>query len=201
MKTAIYGGAFNPPHNGHIHLALSINDIYDFDRIILIPTGNPVHKSDNEFVSDADRLNMCELIADDNSIFEVSDIEIKSNEKSYTYNTVQKLKEKYPKDEFYLIIGGDMLMIFDKWYEYKKLSEEVTVICAAREDDYNILDKKRKELEKDNCVVYLENIKPKVVSSSEIRKKLRLNKSVKNLLPDSVYRYILERKLYEKAID
>ena len=201
MKTAIYGGAFNPPHNGHIHLALSINDIYDFDRIILIPTGNPVHKSDNEFVSDADRLNMCELIADDNSIFEVSDIEIKSNEKSYTYNTVQKLKEKYPKDEFYLIIGGDMLMIFDKWYEYKKLSKEVKVICAAREDDYDILDKKRKELEKDNCVVYLENIIPKVVSSSEIRKKLRLNKSAKNLLPESIYRYILERKLYEKAID
>ena len=198
MKTAIYGGAFNPLHNGHIHLALKLNEKFEFDRIILIPTGNPVHKSDSEFVSDEDRINMCKLITEDYSLFEVSDIEIKSEEKSYTYNTVQKLKELYPNDDFYLIIGGDMLMIFDKWYEYIKLSKEVEVICAARQYDFDALYKKKKQLQKNGCNITLVNIKPFVVSSSEIREKLRNKIKVDDLMPTKIYNYILERSLYEK---
>ena len=198
MKIAIYGGAFNPIHNGHIGLALSLNKKYQFDKIILIPTGNPVHKSDENFISAIDRLNMCKLVSQENKIFEVSDIETKCNEKSYTYNTVQKLKKIYPQDDFYLIIGGDMLLIFDTWYKYKLLANEVKVICGAREDNFKTLAKKVDELKKENCIVNLEEIPINCVSSSEIRQKLKFNQNVNKLLPGYVLEYIKERKLYEE---
>ena len=196
MKIAIYGGAFNPPHNGHIHLALSLNEKYHFDRIFLIPTGNPAHKSSKDFASDEDRLNMCSIIANEYPIFEVLDIEIQSKSKSYTYNTVKKLKALFTGNEFYLIIGGDMLEMFDEWYEYKKLSKAVTILCAAREDNFQILEKKQKELLNNGCKIKLENIPILEVSSSEIRQKLKSNQTVNKLLPDAVLEYIKDKKIY-----
>lgn len=198
MKIAIYGGAFNPIHNGHINLVLSMNEIYKFDKILIIPTGKPVHKSDSEFASNEDRIKMCKLAFKGNRVFEVSDIEMRSKEKSYTYNTVQKLKKKYKDAEFYLIIGGDMLEIFDSWYEYLKLSQEVKVICAARQENYDDLKKKQLELFGLGCETVLREIPVFQVSSSEIRRKLKSHQTVTKLLPDSVYKYIKERKLYEE---
>ena len=198
MKIAIYGGAFNPIHNGHINLALSMHEIYKFDKILIIPTGKPVHKSDSEFASNFDRLNMCKIALSDNPVFEVSDIELRSKEKSYTYNTVQKLKRKFKDAEFYLIIGGDMLEIFDTWYEYIKLSKEVKVICAARQENYDVLKKKQLELFSVGCETIVREIPIFEVSSSEIRRKLKSHQTVTELLPKSVYTYIKERKLYEE---
>lgn len=198
MKIAIYGGAFNPIHNGHINLVLSMHEIYKFDKILIIPTGKPVHKSDTEFASNEDRINMCKLAFGDISVIEVSDIEIRSKEKNYTYNTVKKLKKKYKNAEFYLIIGGDMLESFDTWYEFIELSKEVKVLCAARKENYDDLKKKQLELFSMGCETVVREIPVFEVSSSEIRAKLKSKQNVNKLLPKGVYKYIKERKLYEE---
>ena len=101
MKTGVFGGTFNPVHKGHIMLAEYCMDSVRLDRIIMIPTAVPPHKISKNLASENDRLNMCELACKGKKNFSVSDIEIKRQGKSYTYETVTQLKEIYPDDHLY----------------------------------------------------------------------------------------------------
>lgn len=198
MKTAIFGGSFNPIHNGHLNLLNSLDRIYNFDRIILIPTGIPPHKSGKDYISAEDRLEMCRLACKDSNKLQVSDIEIKRQGISYTVDTVIEIKRLYPKDEFYLLIGGDMLMIFDKWREYIKLSKLVNVLCCARTDsEYEELIKKAEELSLNDCRVIVQKTNAVEVSSTEIRRLCSCGKAIEKLVPMSVCNFINERNLYK----
>lgn len=198
MKTAIFGGAFNPIHSGHIHLLSEMNKIYSFDKIILIPTGNPPHKSSEEFVSADDRIAMCRLFAERSSNIEVSEIETNRKGKSYTFDTLNEIRSIFPEDELYLIIGGDMLLIFDKWYNFGEISKLANIICAARNDnEYEKLKEKSKELQKLNCIVTVHKIKPFEVSSTEIRKNIYEEKSIDGLVPNYISDYIYRKNLYK----
>ena len=112
MKICFFGGTFNPVHNGHVRLLENAKEYFDFDKIIVIPTNIPPHKEVVFSVSDNDRLNMCKLAFD--GIAEVSDYEIVENTVSYTINTMYHFKEIYPNDEFYFLMGSDMLFMFEK---------------------------------------------------------------------------------------
>ena len=130
MKTGIFGGTFNPVHKGHIMLAEYCMDSVRLDRIIMIPTAVPPHKISKNLASENDRLNMCELACKGKKNFSVSDIEIKRQGKSYTYETVTQLKEIYPDDHLYTIMGADMFLTLDRWKNPKIiLSPLLSVIC------------------------------------------------------------------------
>ena len=100
MKTGIFGGAFNPVHNGHIALAKHYMTSLGLERIIFIPTHIPPHKTDELLASEADRINMLAVALSGFDNFEIDDCEFKREGKSYTYDTVAYLKNKYPEDDF-----------------------------------------------------------------------------------------------------
>ena len=201
MKIGILGGTFNPPHKGHVKLGLDFAKKLSLDRVLVIPSKEPTHKKAPELASAGDRLEMCSL-AFDNSIFEVSDIEIKSDRDSYTVYTLEMLKEKYPDSEFYLIIGSDMFLIFDRWYRFEDILSMCTVCVEARENDESITALKKFakntlgiDTAKSDKII-INRVKPYPVSSTEIRQRIKDGRGVKRLLGEKVSEYIKNRGLY-----
>ena len=201
MKIGILGGTFNPPHKGHVKLGLDFAKKLGLDKVLVIPAKTPTHKKAKGLVSSEDRLKMCALAFED-GIFEVSDIEIKSDRDSYTVYTLGMLREKYPEGEFYLIIGSDMFLIFDKWYRYEDILSMCTVCVESRESDGNTHTLKKfakKNLGIDTSKsdkIIINEVKPFPVSSTEIRQKIKDGRGVKRLLGEKVTEYIKNRGLY-----
>ena len=187
MKIAIYGGSFNPMHIGHEKIVDYVLQNLDMDKIIIIPVGIPSHRENNLEQSDT-RLKICKEIFKNNKKVEVSDIEIKSERKSYTYDTLLKLIEIYGKDnEFFEIIGEDSLKNLKTWRNYKELLNLSKFIVFRRKDDKDIeIDP---EFLNNKNIIILEN-EYYDISSTEIRNKVKnkedisefVNKKVKKLV-------------------
>ncbi len=198
MKIGVLGGSFNPPHIGHRNIAKEACEQFSFDKLLIIPCKNPVHKSALEFASATDRLFFCKKTFDFESC-EILDIEIKSERDSYTLYTLQSLKEKYPNDEIFFIIGGDMLFYFRKWYRYKELFTLATFVVFSREQESK--DDILKEIESLNGEggsFIFSKIEETVISSSEIRDDIQKNREF--LVPE-VYDYIVENSIYKGKRD
>ncbi len=196
MKTGIFGGAFNPVHNGHVNLAKSYIDILGLDRLLIIPTANPPHRTGSDFASAEDRINMLILAFEGVEKAEICDIEFKLGDKSYTFNTLNALRDIYPDDDFYLIIGQDQFLYFDKWYRYADILDMATLCTAPREENSRqaLIDFAADTLGLKNY--YLADFKPYVVSSSEIRARIKNGEGLDGLLPQSVEEYIVSKGLY-----
>ena len=197
MRIGIFGGAFNPVHNGHINLAKSYLESLSLDKLILIPTANPPHKTAEGLASEEDRLNMLSIAFQGIDRVEISDIEFQRNEKSYTYDTVKELRKIYTDDALFLIIGDDQFLSFDKWYKYDELLSEVVLCTAAREEN------KREEilafadkLLNGKSNYFLADFEPVVVSSSEIRVRIKKKEDISALVPFAVSEYIKDKGLY-----
>lgn len=196
-KIGVFGGTFNPIHNGHINLVESYYNELELDEILVIPTNIPPHKTVDSEVSSRDRLKMLELAFKEFPYVTVSDIELLAGGKSYTILTLQKLLEIYPDDKLFLIIGGDMFLCFEQWKEYKKILSICTVCTAPREQgelkkllEYqNIIDPQKRHTIVLNAPI-LE------LSSSQIRSKAKNQKELHNLVPKKVFEYIVKKGLY-----
>lgn len=138
---AVFGGTFNPIHSGHNEIIQHLSKMPQVDQIILIPTNVPPHKELNNLASATDRFNMCEIIASDYENVVVSDIELSRNSKSYTIDTVLTLKKEYPDSELAITIGGDMLVTFNLWKDYKDIIKLCSIITFNRggisKEDYD----------------------------------------------------------------
>ena len=189
MRIAIYGGSFNPMHRGHEQIVEYILKNLNMDKIIIVPVGIPSHRENNLEQSDT-RLKICREIFKDNSKIEVSDIEIKSDGKSYTYDTLIKLIEVYGKNnEFFEIIGEDSLKNFKTWKNYKELLKICKLIVFRRNDDE---DKKiDKEFLKNSNIIILKN-EYYNYSSTEIREKVKNGEDISNLVNKNVEKIILQ---------
>ncbi len=196
MRIGIFGGAFNPVHNGHLNIADSFYEDLSLDKLLFIPTAKPPHKSDEGLLSGEDRVNMLRL-AVENKPYEISTIEFERNDKSYTYDTLIELKKLYPDSEFFLIIGADQFIHFDKWYRYSDILDMVTLCTSAREneEEKQLIIKSAQRLGiKDSF--YMSSRAVIRVSSSEIRGKIKNGSDVSMLLPKKVFDYISEKGLY-----
>lgn len=196
LKIGIFGGAFNPVHNGHIKLAEEYKNELKLDKVIFIPTAVPPHKSSSGLISKEDRLNMLSLALENKDKFEISDIEFNRSGKSYTYDTLVELKKIYPNAHLYLIVGADQFLTFNLWYRYSDILDMVTLCTAARENDAQKLklDAFAKTLKADN--VFVGNFDVLRVSSSEIREKIKNQQDFSSLVDKKVYNYIVEKELY-----
>ena len=196
MKIGLYGGAFNPVHNGHLALAEHFKNALELERLIFIPTHVPPHKSGDGLVSGEHIINMLSLALSGLEYCSVSDIEFRREGKSYTYDTVCELKKIYPDDEFFLIVGADQYFDFQKWYRADDILRQVTVCSAARENNQyrQMLEYKSKHDNMQNTVVC--NFDVTEISSSKIRNMIITGQSVSEFVPDSVLRYIKENNLY-----
>lgn len=199
MKIGLYGGSFNPPHNGHLNLANELYDALSLDKIIIMPSNISPQKDNNGGVSPYDRINMCRTAFSDEK-FEVSDWEIKNGGKSYTVYTLEHLKRQHPNAEFFLFVGSDMLLSFHTWFRFREILDMCTVCAVSRSRSVAAGEMRRYAsdvLRSENVKIF--DITEFEVSSTEIRKRISEGKSCKGLLPNGVYEYIKENNIYEKG--
>ncbi len=199
MRIGIFGGTFNPPHKGHKKLALEIREKADLDRIIIIPTFTPPHKEAKDLASGEYRIKMCEIMFTED-FFTVSDMEIKRQGKSFTYDTLLELKETFPNDELFLIIGSDMLLSFHTWFRYEDILSMVTLCVATREEkvDYDeLLAYSQNILGLGESEIIIADIEPYECSSTDVRKQLSLGLDAAFMTGTEIYNYVRLNLLYE----
>ena len=189
MRIAIYGGSFNPIHIGHEKIVDYVLNNLNMDKIIIIPVGIPSHRENNLEQSNT-RLKICKEIFKGNKKIEVSDIEIKSEGKSYTYDTLLKLMDLYGENnEFFEIIGEDSLKNLKTWKNYEELLKICKFIVFRRKDDKNIqIDE---EFLNNKNIIILEN-EYYDISSTEIRNMVKNNEDISAFVNKKV------KKLIEK---
>lgn len=193
MRLIIFGGTFDPPHKGHIELLNSIN-LYNDDRIIVLPNYIPPHKSAD--ATSQDRFNMCKLAFPE---FDVSDYEIQKGGESYTYQTLQYFKEKYLVDQntLFYVIGADSMKDLSTWNNPQELAKLTTFYVIKRPHYKNV----EKDIEEFKNVYggnfILSEYIGQDVSSTEIRLKNAFG-AIDDLVPRNVVRYIEKNCLYER---
>ncbi len=201
IKIGVLGGAFNPPHFGHLKIAQIAKEKLKLDEIIFIPYGKPPLKKIG-LAKAEDRLKMVSLLIEGVGGFKVSDYEVKKKGKSYTIETIKYLKKKYKNSEIYWIIGEDSLreIIEGKWKGKLKVLDLANFVVFLRPNSQFNLKTLPKELEKKkrNVLKKVILIKRKIpISASEIREKIKKGEKVDKFLPKKVLRYIEKRRLYE----
>ena len=194
MRIAIYGGSFNPMHIGHEKIVDYVLNNLNMDKIIIIPVGIPSHRENNLEQSDT-RLKICKEIFKGNKKIEVSDIEIKSEGKSYTYDTLLKLIDLYGENnEFFEIIGEDSLKSLKTWKNYEELLKICKFIVFRRKDDKNIqIDE---EFLNNKNIIILEN-EYYDISSTEIRNMVKNNEDISAFVNKKVKKLIEKEYLGE----
>lgn len=192
MKIGIFGGTFNPIHNGHLLNASYVKESFLLDKILFIPSKFPVHKDLDGQVSAEHRVEMVRISISGSIFLELSRIEIDRLEKSYTILTVEELMRVYPGCEFYMIVGADAFLDIASWKDIEKLSELVSFIVLNR-PGYGKPGEKITGLVKN--FKFAEN--PFIeISSSQIRGNIRKGRSIHDMVPCEVEEYILDKGLY-----
>ena len=197
MKTGIFGGSFNPIHNGHIELAKKFFNKLELDRLFIVPTYIPPHKSMKDYIFPDQRFEMCSLAVRGIDGFEVSNIEIKRHGASYTYLTLKELHSLYPDDELYLLTGADMFMTLHEWKKPEIIFEFSTVCGVSRnDDDTAVLEKQAEYLRSLGARTVVLDAEIMTVSSTEIRNRVKNGEDISELVDPKVKRYIKEHNLY-----
>lgn len=198
MKSiGIFGGTFNPIHIGHLIVAQEVLTYFKLDKIIFIPCGNPPHKDEKEVANAFLRYEMIKLAINDNSSFEVSDIEIKREGYTYTYDTLNELKKIYSEDKLYFITGYDAFKDSNTWKNAEKVYDMVSFIVVNRGE----VNKKMEEEINNKIIKYGMNVKiltiPNIgISSTDIRYRISKGLNIKYMVPDNVLMYIENNKIY-----
>ncbi len=192
IKTGIFGGAFNPVHNGHVRLAEEAVKQLKLKKLLIIPTFESPHKATKLAPFD-DRAEMCRLAFGHIAGAEVSDVERRLGGTSFTINTVRELKRQFPDEQFFLLIGGDMLFSFDQWFKYEAILNEVRVCAVARGgDSYSDMLEFANELGK----IRVLPTQAVDISSTEIREKISAGGDISGLVPEGAAEYIAQHGLY-----
>jgi nicotinate-nucleotide adenylyltransferase len=188
MKIGILGGSFDPPHFGHLLVARQTLEIMNLDEVWLMPYF--AHNWDSTVSPATDRLAMANLIVEPK--IKVSDEEINFNQKSYTIDTIRRLKNKYSHD-FYWIVGTDILAEFNRWKDPDDLQKEVKFLVFQR-NGYQMPQLLPSAFEK----VVSPDLVSSNISSTIVRNRLVKGLSVVGLIPEAVLVYIKKHHLYEK---
>lgn len=207
MKVGIYGGTFDPPHLGHMRAAQAALDLLGLDELILIPAKQPPHKSLSEnSAPESHRLAMVSLMADGmrDSRVSVSSMELEREGKSYTADTLRLLHESRPDDEFFLLMGSDMFLTLQNWYDPQTITRLATLVPFARtESDCGDLFRIQGEYLDRTFGARTQAIQlPKItdLSSTSLRDALSAGK-LNDRLWCQVYGYILLNGLYGVHVD
>jgi nicotinate-nucleotide adenylyltransferase len=197
MKTGILGGTFNPIHNSHLYVAEQFREQLRLDRVLLIPTNMPPHKSAAKLASPEDRLAMCRLAVQDHPAFAVCDYEATRPGQSYTYLTLAYLREQYPEDEFFFLMGADMFLTVQSWRLPEKIYALATLCAAARQPgETAALEAHRPLLEAAGATCRVLAIEPRPLSSTEIRQAVSAGRPIESMTPQPVAAYIRAQGLY-----
>ncbi|MBM3247959.1 MAG: nicotinate-nucleotide adenylyltransferase [Candidatus Omnitrophica bacterium] len=188
-RIGIFGGTFDPIHNGHIMIAEEVFKELNLDKIIFVPANIPPHKLHIKIANAQDRYNMTKLAVDYNDNFEVSDIELKRQGPSYSIDTINELKENIKQDaEFYFIIGSDSIPELRYWKDFNKLLKIVKFV---------VVNRPRHGFKGVPPGALRIQLRGMDISSSKIRNRIKEAESVDSLVPEEVKQYITKQGLYK----
>lgn len=196
-RIGIFGGTFDPVHNGHIDVAYCALKEARLDKVIFLPNGNPPHKKSGEYTDATHRYNMLQIATEHEKRFEVSDYEL-SGERHYTYDTMEHFKSLYPQSDVLFIVGADSLDYLHKWYRAEELIKNNAFVVINRNfrENYSL----------DDNIAYIKSLGGRVIradmgcvdiSSTQVRS--YISQGIEALpIPDRVADYIIFNKLYGK---
>lgn len=200
MNIAVLGSSFDPPHNGHLEIAKNILKAGRVSKVILMPVN--IHPFAKKLTPAYHRLTMAKFLEEKN--IKVSDLELKKNSISYSIDTLKTLQQQSPEDKFYWIIGSDHLDSFTKWKDWQKILSDFGLIVVPRDikprfhlrggvaPAAHLEGESRKNI----IILNSKDFPPLNVSSSEIKKKIKIGKTIKDLVPKKIENYIIQNKLY-----
>ena len=184
------GGTFDPIHIGHLIAASEVHTSLQLDQVLFIPAGEPWQKVSQNVSSAQSRLAMTKLAIADDDRFEISDIEITREGQSYAIDTFYQLKERQPADEFFWIVGADVLQRINTWHRWEEFVSLVPIVAVNR------LGIEIAELQFEYTEVQMPEVR---ISATSLRKRYADGDSNKYLVPDRVDSYIKEQSLYRQA--
>ena len=169
MRTAIFGGSFNPIHNGHIALAQAVLLQCAVEEVwLMVSPQNPLKQS-GQLLADDLRLQLARMALADVKGVEACDYEFRLPKPSYTWNTLQHLTRDYPDRTFTLLIGGDNFAHFERWYRWKDILRHYSVIVYPRDPYPGTIQMPLLD-----------------VSSTEIRRRVKAGEDISGLVPASI---------------
>jgi len=190
MNIGLFGGSFNPIHNGHVRLAKSLLQEAALDEVwFLVSPQNPF-KQDQQLLDDDKRLQLVRLALKEEPQLIASDFEFHLPKPSYTWNTLQALEQEYPERKFTLLIGGDNWEAFDKWYRYEDILKRYPIIVYPREGS------KVPGVKFQGSDIQIVETPLINISSTQIRQRLHEGKSVRGLVNTEVAMVIEQEHLY-----
>ena len=191
MRIGIFGGSFNPIHTGHAIIAQHIIGSGAVDRLwMMVSPMNPLKVDKKQQVADTDRLRMVEMVTRPMEGVETSAFEFTMPRPSYTVDTLKALQDKFPDDEFALVIGADNWAVFDRWRNADEILANHHILVYPRLGYEVVIPDELKER------VALVDAPIIELSSTMVRKRLDKGLSVRYYVPDEVYQYIKLKNLY-----
>ncbi len=215
MKAGLFGGTFNPIHNGHIAVIKHVKKEFKLEKIYLIPSALPPHKPDKDLAAASQRYDMVVQTIENLSGFHVSDKEVKRDGPSYTIDTISEFKKETDiGTQLFLIMGSDAFFDITTWKNNTRIFEEISVIVMLRPGDEKNIDNMDRFIDEkiskgykfDHNInaffhekkksVHICNVPKIQISSTMIRNLAKQKKSIKNLVPLNVENLIIKKGLY-----
>ncbi len=199
MKVLLYGGTFDPPHNGHMNNLRAALELVQPDRAIVMPAGTPPHKAASA-TPGAVRLAMCGCFTALSPVVEVSDWEIRQGGRSYTVHTLEMLRQRFPDAALYLSVGSDMLLTFRQWRRWQDiLAMAALVVESRRPGDDAALAAAARDLETAGGRVLFAQAESYPCASSDLRTGRIPRTQWPDYLPEKVLQVIEAQGLYREA--
>ena len=170
QKVGIFGGSYNPIHNGHIALAQAVREQCGLDEVwLMVSPQNPLKQGSNDLLDDGLRLELAQRALEGIESVKACDYEMRLPKPSYTWTTLQHLRKDYPNYTFILLIGGDNWAHFERWRHWQDILREYDVIVYPRDEHPGTID-----------------VPLLPVSSTMIRQRVKEGKSIEGLVPESI---------------
>lgn len=212
-RVALFGGTFDPFHNGHLRLAVEVKEMLGLPEIILLPAHRPPHKPDRPVSAAQDRLAMTRLGVEGLPGFSVSDAELRREGPSYTLTTVRMFRDAHPGADILFVMGADSFADITTWYRHEELLASCDFVVLPRPGTPVAtvsLPGLRVEKTQPDCyswkgetfllpggrMVYCPAVPALDISSRSIREKVRTGRCIRGLVPSAVEEYVIRRRLY-----
>ena len=200
MKLLLFGGTFDPPHNGHIALLRHAIAAVQPDKVVVMPAGTPPHKAASQTPGPL-RYEMCRCFLPVDPRVERSRFELERQGKSYTLHTVEHLEQAYPGAKIYLAIGSDMLLTFTEWRDYRTLLSKVTLVAQSRDAAETAQMRPAiKALRQENADILFMDVQVLKLSSTALRKAAEAGEDISAFVPPEVMEVLRRHPVYRKGI-
>jgi nicotinate-nucleotide adenylyltransferase len=200
VRVGIFGGVFNPPHNGHLIAAQEAYAQLELDVVVWIPVGRAPHREIESDPGAEARFEMVEMAVAADERFRVSRVELEREGPSYTVDTLRELHEREPEAELFLILGGDQALALPTWHDPEGVLDLATIAVFERgSSERDAIGIEVAKLKGADRVCFLEM--PRIdISSTLVRERAAAGKAIRYLVPDKVANFIGAQSLYGASV-